>query len=177
MTDLALAQNETRRRVTAIRADQWDLATPCADWNVRELVTHLIEGSRMAVRILHEASTGESPAAPWPDDLDAVLAAELAAFQVDPDLVVRHPGAGDMPASRLLQFRITDHLIHSWDLARATGADEDLPEALVAMTWDRLHPQADVMSKIGAYGTGRSGTVPATAPLQARLLDLTGRRP
>ena len=56
VTDLATAQDETRRRVAAIGAEQWGGSTPCADWNVKDLVVHLVGGSRMAVRLLQGAS-------------------------------------------------------------------------------------------------------------------------
>ena len=29
-------------RVRAVAADQWDGPTPCTDWNVRELVNHVV---------------------------------------------------------------------------------------------------------------------------------------
>src|SRR5215510_7865061 len=29
-------------RVNAVRDDQWELPTPCSDWNVRELVNHVV---------------------------------------------------------------------------------------------------------------------------------------
>jgi uncharacterized protein (TIGR03086 family) len=111
-------------------------------------------------------------------ELDAALTDEQAAFEVlnDYDMVVHHP-AGDIPAARLLQFRTSDYLLHSWDVARATDTDERLPADLVATTWERMHPMAHLIGKLGAFGTGPSGTIGQDAPLQQRLLDLTGRRP
>ena len=46
MDDLAelhdKALEATGRIVSRVRANQWHAATPCADWNVRELVNHLV---------------------------------------------------------------------------------------------------------------------------------------
>ena len=36
---------------------------------------------------------------------------------------------------------------------------------------------APIIGDIGVFGTGPSGTVADDAPLQQRLLDLSGRRP
>jgi hypothetical protein len=36
---------------------------------------------------------------------------------------------------------------------------------------------APIIGQIGIFGEGPSGTVGEDAPLQERLLDLTGRRP
>jgi hypothetical protein len=36
---------------------------------------------------------------------------------------------------------------------------------------------AAMIGHVGVFGEGPSGNVPETAPLQTRLLDLTGRRP
>ena len=82
-----------------------------------------------------------------------------------------------MPGSTLLGFRTADNLLHAWDLARAVGGDEALDPDLVTVVWARLEPMAPVVATLGVFGTGPSGTVGADAPLQERLLDLSGRRP
>src|SRR5882757_9058062 len=47
-----LASNEFSRRLTAVRAEQWDWPTPCAEWNVRQLVNHMAQGNFNYVRLL-----------------------------------------------------------------------------------------------------------------------------
>ena len=186
VNDLAAAEAEIRQRVRAIAAEQWDLPTPCTRWNVSDLVVHLIEGSRMARHLLEGASATEARAvfgaAHGPDlpaELDVALAEELAAFE-EPDaltMTVHHPAAGDIPGATLIEFRSADYFLHGWDLARATGADELLPEGLVATIWEAMQPMAPFIGDIGVFGRGPSGTVAEDAPLQRRLLDLSGRRP
>ena len=186
VTDLTTSQSEIRRRVAAIGAQQWDLPTPCSDWNVRDLVVHMIEGSRMSLALLHGASAQESRKAfgvdhgpDLPTELDVAMADELAAF-AEPDSfdrIVHHPAAGDVPGITLYQFRTGDYLLHSWDVARATAGDESLHDGLVVTVWDGLQPMAPFIGDIGVFGSGPSGSVGEDAPLQLRLLDLTGRRP
>jgi len=62
-------------------------------------------------------------------------------------------------------------------LARAIGADETLSPGLVGALWDAFAPIADFIKLAGVYGEGPSGDVPDDAPLQLRLLDVSGRRP
>jgi uncharacterized protein (TIGR03086 family) len=184
--DLARSQREVRTRVAAVSSGQWTAPTPCERWSVRDLVVHLVEGCRMTVRLLEGASVEEARSVfrqPHGDDLlaelDPVLAAEAEAFSRADSLTmtVHHPAAGDIPGQLLLEFRTTDYALHSWDLARATGSDEELPEVLVASVWEALQPMVPIIDKTGVYGSGPSGTVDGDAPLQRRLLDLSGRRP
>lgn len=183
---LAASQAEAGRRVGAIGPDQWDLPTPCSDWTVRELVVHLVEGSHMARLLLEGASAKDAMGAfgreHGPDlaaKLEGALAEEMAAFERtgSMEMIVHHPGAGDIPGTVFLDFRMGDYALHSWDLARSTGGDETLSDDLVTATWESLQPIAPVIGQIGAFGSGPSGTVADDAPLQLRLLDLTGRRP
>jgi len=90
---------------------------------------------------------------------------------------VAHPVMGDITSRQFLGMRVGDALLHAWDLARATGTDEELAPELVAQVWAQMSPMADFIEKSGFFGSGPSGEVGDDAPLQARLLDLSGRRP
>ena len=167
-----------------VRADQWELPTPCPDWNVTELLGHVIAGSQMsatlanganrvqAIDVLSTEFIGDDPLAAL-DDALALQEQALADSAVD-ERICQHP-AGDMPGAQLRSFRISDLLVHQWDLARATGADETLDADVVQIVWDDISPMAPVIAQLGVFGDGPSGTVPADAPLHERLLDLMGR--
>jgi hypothetical protein len=104
---------------------------------------------------------------------------ELAASFAAPGARDRicHHGVGDIPGEQLLGFRTADYALHAWDLARAIGGDEQLDDALVEELWLVMSPMAPMIGGSGQFGTGPSGDLDADAPLQARLLDLSGRRP
>ena len=167
-------------------ANQWDLPTPCPDWNVTELLGHVIAGSRMSAAIAAGASRGEAIDVLSTEFIgDDPLAALDTALVLQEDALVdsavdericQHP-AGDMPGSQLRSFRIGDLLVHHWDLARATGGDETLDADVAQLVWDDISPMAPVIAQLGVFGDGPSGTVADDAPLQERLLDLMGRRP
>ena len=61
------------------------------------------------------------------------------------------------------------------EIATVIGVDSRLPEELVQGIWNEVSPQAEVWRKIGVFGP--AVPVPDDAPLQDRLLGLTGRDP
>jgi uncharacterized protein (TIGR03086 family) len=117
--------------------DQLDRPTPCEKWTVRDLLAHIIEGSTTFAA----AVRGDDP----PDDVrlgpDAVVAATANAALADIDAAFRSPGAlertvatpfGEMRGDTFARLLVFDLLMHSWDLATATGKPLDVPDELVA---------------------------------------------
>ncbi len=175
---------EALRRVGS---DQWGLPTPCTEWTVRDLANHVVVGGRMSAMLLHGASAEEVRAlfgadmvGDAPTKAFAESSAEERAAFAEPgalDRIVHHPGAGDLSGAMLLGFRTGDNLLHTWDLARSVGGDETLDPGAVEAVWAVLEPMAPMIGSIGVFGSGPSGSVGEDAPLQTRLLDLSGRRP
>ncbi|MFN8028302.1 MAG: TIGR03086 family metal-binding protein [Acidimicrobiia bacterium] len=185
MEALSRADAQFARVIGEVTVDDLDRPTPCEGWDVRALLNHVVGGNRMSVVAL-EGGSRDDVLAVFGDDLlaDDYLVAyqdsaadQLAAFEEDGALagMVHHP-IGEVPAAQLLQFRIGDLTLHSWDLARAIGADETVDPALAAYVLAALLPMGDHIKEVGVFGEGPSGTVPDDAPDQQRLLDLAGRR-
>ena len=183
---LALARSEFARRLRLVTDGDWQRPTPCDDWTVRDLVVHVVGGDRMSAALLRGASREEATAIRKTIDLgdNAVAAFDAEADQVaaafaEPgafERTIPHPSGMDMPGARLLGFRIGDYALHGWDLARAIGADEKLDDDLVQELWNALSPMAPMIGNSGVFGAGPTGQLDDDAPLQERLLDLTGRR-
>ena len=76
-------------------------------------------------------------------------------------------------ADEYLTEQTSDITIHTWDLARATGTDETLPEELVRAVWEYFEPQIEDLAATGLYAAPVD--VDEHAPLQVRLLAVTGR--
>lgn len=170
-------------RVRHVGAHQWSAPTPCDQWDVRELVNHVTVEDLWAPQLLAGRTMEEVGAAFDGDQLGADpvafwTAAAQAARQAAsaPDVASRtvHLSYGDEAAGEYLLQLCTDHLIHAWDLARATGTDTELPAELVTAcaAWfsgvEQLYRQAGV---IGAAVP----TSPDADP-QTRLLAAFGRR-
>ena len=183
---IELSQAEFERRLREVRDDQWVWPTPCEQWAVRDLVNHVVAGARTYVSLLDGCSRQEASAILNGDVLgdDPVddfvrAAAPVAGTFRRPGVFERtypHPSR-DVLGAELAWWRAGGNAIHSWDLARAIGADEHLNEDLVAAVWAQLEPVADALAQSGVFGQGSSGAVESTEPTQRRLLDICGRRP
>jgi uncharacterized protein (TIGR03086 family) len=177
---------EFGRRLADIAPDQLTQSTPCEEWTVRDLISHVVGECIMSVRLLQGADAESATVGLDGDTLGvdasaafaAAASAELVAFEVSDstERLVHHP-AMDMPEAQLLGFRIGGLTLHAWDLARASGGDEALDSELVEAVWAQLSPMAPFIAETGVFGVGPSGEVGEGAPLQVRLLDLSGRRP
>ncbi len=73
------------------------------------------------------------------------------------------------------RFYTNDVLMHTWDLARATGQDERLDEERCRQLYEGMLPMDDVLRQSGQYGP--KVPVPEDADWQTRLLGFIGRTP
>jgi len=186
MVLLRRASSEFGRRLTSVTPDQLSRPSPCEKWTVRDLIKHVVGESITSVRLLHRADAEEATVGLDRDilrgDPSAAFAtatsAEFEAFEERgaAERIVYHP-AMDMAGAQLLGFRIGGLTLHAWDLARGVGGDETLDTELVEAVWAQLAPMAPFIAQTGVFGVGPSGEVGEDAPLQVRLLDLSGRRP
>ncbi|MDN5747030.1 MAG: TIGR03086 family metal-binding protein [Pseudonocardia sp.] len=162
---------------------RWDAPTPLPGWDVRELVHHLVHEERWTPPLL-DGATIEEVGARFDGDLlgddplasfDTAAAAALAAVEdVDLERVV-HLSFGDRPASEYVLQLSADHLVHTWDLARALGIDDTLDAEVVAVLlgWYVRETEA-LYHRIGVIGPRVE--VPG-AGAQAELLGRFGRDP
>ncbi|MEI5097610.1 TIGR03086 family metal-binding protein [Streptomyces sp. PmtG] len=168
----------------AVRANQWHGPTPCARWTVHDLVNHLTAEQLWVPPLLEGAtleSVGEAfdgdqlgpdPLASW----DTAAGASRAAFRA-PGALTRtvHLSYGDSTARDYCAQMVTDLVVHAWDLARATGSDEHLPDDLVALAAREVAPYAADLAKSGLFAPAVAP--PPGADAQTALLCLLGRTP
>ena len=151
--------------------DQWGASTPCEGWDVSALVEHAY-----GVQAQFGGAIGldASAATDWPSTRSAMS----AALNVDGALEgeIDHPVLGTVPKERVVAIAMADLLIHTWDLAKAIGADTTLPEQLVAPVYEGLQQlPAEIMrapERFGEASTGAEG-----ASLQDQMIAYAGRQP
>jgi len=86
-----------------------------------------------------------------------------------------HTSFGDFSAGDYLIQITYFRGLRAHDIARVIGVDPTLPADLVKGLWDELSPVANEWRELGAFPPRVD--VPGNAPLQDRLLGLTGRDP
>ena len=81
---------------------------------------------------------------------------------------------GEQPFESLVgRLLCADTLIHTWDLARATGQDDRLDEEAAERALDFLTPIDDAIRGPGGFAPKLKA--PPGADARARLLAFTGR--
>jgi uncharacterized protein (TIGR03086 family) len=170
-------------RVEAVRPDQWEGPTPCTEWNVRQLVNHVVYEDRwtplmLVGKTIAEVGTQFDGDLLGDDPLGATRQAADEAVtsvgELGPAGGVVHLSYGDEDMTEYLHQLAVDHLIHGWDLAAATGGDTALDPELVATIATWFADREALYRGAGAIGPA----VPVTADdPPARLLGAFGRDP
>jgi uncharacterized protein (TIGR03086 family) len=168
--------------VHSIRDDQWQLPTPCAAWDVRALVNHVVAENRwvpvlFAGRRVADVGDqldgdllGPDPQAAWDDS----LAAAAEAINHDGAMVQTvHLSIGDVPGEEYVTQLVADVVVHAWDLARAIGGDENLDASLVQAAAAWFSGVVEFARQAGIVGPPLH--VPDTADPQTKLLADLGR--
>ena len=157
-------------------AGKWDLPSPCTEWDARGVVEHVIGFHEvlilkpLGVRVERPR---DDPAARWQvtaEALASVLAGEGAL-----DTSIEVPGGRATELRQLVPTLTTDVLVHTWDLARATGLDEALDAAKVAWMFEGMQGIDEMLRQSGQYGPKIDPG--EDADLQTQLIAFTGRRP
>jgi uncharacterized protein (TIGR03086 family) len=171
---LADAADRIGRLISGIRPDQWNDPTPCSEWDVQALVAHVIDGNATVTAALG----GEPPVRHDPrTGFDGSAAAMLAAFRL--------PGAlqrlvdvpfGRVPGAVALDLRLTEFLVHGWDIAHATGRPTDFPEDVAEQ---ELRFTAGALGRVPPGRRPFAPPVPVgeAAPALDRLAAALGRAP
>ena len=124
-----------------VKPDQLGAPTPCASWDVKELVNHMVHGSHWFGRSVEAGKAADLSDMDGTDmasidfvaSFDEGAKGSVAAFGAPGalDKMVELP-FGTLPVGAFLGLATTDIFVHAWDLARATGQDSNLDPALAA---------------------------------------------
>lgn len=169
--------------VESINESEWGSDTPCAEWSVKDLVRHMVyevlwAPDLLAGRTVAEVGSkydgnvlGRDAAQAWH------AAVKKALISIEEPGVLRHQvhlSYGDRLARDYIMELTGDIFIHSWDLARGIGADDELDEKLTKLFYKQIKPQEELIRSSGLFGP--KVEVPPGADMQTKLLALAGRK-
>ena len=166
-------------RVAQVPEDAWDNPAPCAGWKARDVVRHLVEWVPSVIGkadIVFPAgpSVDVDPYGAWKN-----LADTLQAALDDPEVADRKFDAGppgQMTVEQAIGMLVVgDIMIHTWDLATATGLDDRLDPVIVTEMLVGMQPMDEMLRQSGHYGP--KVDVAADADDQTKLIAFTGRDP
>lgn len=161
-------------RIAAVEPAQRTAATPCSEWDVDALLDHMAGGPAYLLAALGQPAPTVTDVTTYRNAIAACSAA------------LREPGALDRRCQSPAGFEWSvaeaaagtamDQLVHTWDLAVATGGDRKLDPEVVEAVVEMFLPQMPEIGR-GAGIVGPAVPVADDAPPQARLLGAMGRRP
>lgn len=164
----------TGELIDNINESDWGAPTPCTQWNLGELVDHLI-GSLNRFATALDVPAGNEPPASAAEAYREVAERVSGAFAAPGTLEreVRVP-IGTVPAAMALQLLSVEVIAHGWDIARASGQrpgfDEADVEAAIAFSQAAF---AQIPPDRQPFAAPQP--VPDGAPAADRLAGLLGR--
>lgn len=164
-------------RLEEVPPGSWTNPSPCTEWTAHEVAKHVVETTRTVLTRL----TGGDPTAPdsGEDLITAwrVEAAAVSAALADPERASTQVQAmnGEQPWQDLVGTLLcADTLIHTWDLARATGQDEALDAEAMEATRAFLEPNDALLRRPGGFAPALP--VPEGADAETSFLAFVGRQ-
>jgi uncharacterized protein (TIGR03086 family) len=176
------ALEATTSIVANVDTSQFGAPTPCAEFDVRALLNHMIGGNFLFVNV----AAGE-PGEPIPATGDFIHNDALAPYRESADAVSKawsdpsvlertvHLPFGDFPGAFAIGIHTVETIAHGWDLAKATGQPSELDAELYAVAWQNCKDIDDSFRGPGRP-FGPAVTAPAGASDTARLMAWLGRR-
>jgi len=170
-----------------VAPDRWDAPSPCQGWCAADVAGHVIGNLRAVEQYAtwrddpdpDEANGAADPRSAAGDDPLAAWRAARADMMavLDPAALARPvplPWGGQMPLGEFLERYPMEILVHTWDLAQATGQAAVLDPGLVRDALGPARQFAPVARMSGLIGPERA--VPGDAGDLTRLLAIFGRR-
>jgi uncharacterized protein (TIGR03086 family) len=171
----------TRSVLAQVGPGQLGDPTPCASWDVRSVVNHVISSAHWAtasIGVGAESADVDFASGDFLASYDECARIALAAFGTEGVLeTMVRLSFGEFSGAELLGMATTDQFMHGWDLARAIGLptdlDPELAEELPVMTQKTIseaYRGPDGVAPFGPELTAPVGTGPAD-----RLAAFLGR--
>jgi uncharacterized protein (TIGR03086 family) len=187
--------------IAGVRPDQFDLPSPCVEFDVKGVLAHLVFVLHRVAKLGRgeEAFSPGSMADDVVEHLDWVAdwragAADVHTATADDALLGRTivlPWAA-LTGAEMLATYTSEVTTHTWDLAKATGQHPDWDDAVCRLALDAMHRSLPIADRGPIWEAFRANApanmqfdppfanavaVGHSAPLIDQLVAWTGRRP
>ena len=179
----------TDRMVRTVTTDQLDRSTPCAGWNLRHLLEHMVgqhdgfalatSGEPSDLAAWRPRPLGDDPAGTYSDAARLVTAAFAEDSVLDrdfwlPEIRITAP----FPARAAIGFHFLDYVVHGWDVARAMDTSPAFDDDLLDVASKIAAQVPNTPASRGPRSPFRPGVdVAADAPVLDRIVAVLGRDP
>ncbi|WP_329136827.1 TIGR03086 family metal-binding protein [Streptomyces sp. NBC_01476] len=171
--------------LAAVAPDQYDNATPCPDYSVRDLCNHVVSVVR---RVGVLGAGGEFFSVPHfaEDTADGewsaaaqIAAKDLKAAWSDPGVLGRQVALpwGPVPGAAAAVIYTNELVLHTWDIAKGTSQRPEFDPAMLAAPLANMKRAVPAENRGGPVPFGPVVEVPDDAPAIDRLVGWYGRRP
>ena len=163
---------------SGVRLDQFDHSTPCERFTVRDLFDHMIGGAGQFAAELRGAA-----AVPPATLTDAERPAALVEVLHNVCDAAKSPGAlgrevtlpfGTVPGAVVVRFLTVDGMVHTWDIATATGQQFAPRDELAAAVLDSAQQLISGEMRDGDT-FAEAAPAPEGASSLTRLIAFSGR--
>jgi uncharacterized protein (TIGR03086 family) len=156
-------------------------ATPCSEWNLGQLLNHMVYEllwipDLLAGKTVAEIGSkydgdvlGDRPQSSWQDASDA---AQEAVSRADLQAPVRLSG-GDKTADEYIAEMAMEILVHGWDVSQALNYSLVFDPGIAQAVYDNTLPRKGQLQADGSVGPEIK--VPDDAPVEVKLLGIMGR--
>ncbi len=169
----------------AVTGAQYDARTPCPDYSVRDLSNHVVNVVRRVAALGAGGSFASVPqfATDVPDGewsfAAAAAAKDLHGPWSDPAVLGRPIGLpwGAVPGAVAAVIFTNELVLHTWDIATATGQQVSWDPAVLAAPLASMRRAVPAEPRGNPVPFGPVVPVPEDAPAIDRLVGWYGRRP
>lgn len=167
----------------AIAEDDWTRGTPCAEWNLAQLIDHVTGGNWFTSHLLDGERADEalaearsSFAGGHASKADAISAMEEMTTSFNgPGALTRSIDhvVGPLTGHQALRLRLQDLIIHTWDIKQTIDPPASLPPSFVEWGHEELRRSDSLTAK--HFGAVRIDSEVESENGEARYLAAFGR--
>ena len=172
----------TARIIDSVDESQWSNSTPCSEWDVKDVVNHLVYENRWMVALFEGQTIAEvgdrfdgDLVGDDPKNVYRESAAEVLAILRQDDAMSRtcQISSGPVTGAEYASQLFLDTLVHGWDISVGAEAPAALDPELV----DACIPLAETTAAYAAGSGSFAESVPVNSDTdpQTRLLAILGR--